>query len=278
MNKNSKLGNYILNELIHKQKFEIWKATNNLDNKVVVLKIFNLNVYYELISSEMELLIYNLTKDSPYFNKLIYSYESNNDYLWLPMKPMLGSIDKLFNYDNIICESIVKEIGIMLIKALNFLHSNGYIYIDIKPTNILYDENLNFVLTDFDLVYKITEYSGSTGTIAFSTSNCLKGKSNCWDDLEAIIYTLAFMLELKLPWIQKWKKENIYPDNITPDIAIRDTKINDLLINTNYLFINKYCEYILNNSPNYNINNNNDNDKNNVDILHYNNLEKILKN
>ena len=277
MYRNSKFGNYILMEQIHKGKFELWRAINinNTQNDLVVLKIFDLSDEYQIYASNMELEIYELTKNTPFFNKLVHPVERHNTYLLLPMKSMLGSIEKLFDNKNNRSESLVQEIGIMHLKALHFLHLNGYMYIDIKPTNILYDEKLNFTLTDFDLVSKINGYNGGTGTIGFSSANCLSGNSNCWDDLESLIYTLEFILEYSLPWITKWRQQKIYPNDLNSAIGIAETKIEDLNNQTKHLFIRKYCNYILLNSPNYNKNNNNN--PNIIDVIHYENLEKILR-
>lgn len=46
-------------------------------------------------------------------------------------------------------ENISKFLFTQIASALQFMHNNGYAHLDIKPQNILLDENFNVKLADF---------------------------------------------------------------------------------------------------------------------------------
>jgi serine/threonine-protein kinase ULK4 len=51
----------------------------------------------------------------------------------------------------------VKKFGFELVEGLSYLHSNGIIFSDLKPSNILINEYNILKLCDFGLSKKLTD-------------------------------------------------------------------------------------------------------------------------
>ena len=63
-------------------------------------------------------------------------------------------------------EDAVGEFAVDLLTALSFLHSRGLVYCDLKPSNILLDENGHLKLGDFGLTRRVTGDVKSDGAVA----------------------------------------------------------------------------------------------------------------
>lgn len=63
-------------------------------------------------------------------------------------------------------EEAVAEFAVDLLTALAFLHSRGLVYCDVKPSNILLDENGRMKLGDFGLTRRVTGDVKSDGAVA----------------------------------------------------------------------------------------------------------------
>ena len=60
-----------------------------------------------------------------------------------------GSLASILNPENPITEDKCKPIVAQLVLALEYLHSRNISHRDLKPGNILFDENFNVKLCDF---------------------------------------------------------------------------------------------------------------------------------
>ncbi|XP_058000994.1 serine/threonine-protein kinase RUNKEL isoform X2 [Hevea brasiliensis] len=65
----------------------------------------------------------------------------------------------LLRQDGQLPEDSIHDLARDLVRALQFLHSKGIIYCDLKPSNILLDENGRTKLCDFGLARKLSEIS-----------------------------------------------------------------------------------------------------------------------
>lgn len=94
-------------------------------------------------------------------------------------------------------ETEVKFFAAQIILALNFLHSKGIIYQDLKPANVLLETNGYIKLTDFGAAkysYQTQKYKTFIGTLDFIAPEVLKrqpySKSVDWWSLGILIYQL----------------------------------------------------------------------------------------
>eukprot|EP00659_Diplonema_papillatum_P006532 gene6532-9978_t len=84
-------------------------------------------------------------------------YETNN-HLWLIEEYCTGSdVFTLIKQDNSLPEETLATFASDLLAALNFIHSRGIIYCDLKPSNILIDAHGFLKLSDFGLACHIDD-------------------------------------------------------------------------------------------------------------------------
>ncbi|XP_044499959.1 serine/threonine-protein kinase RUNKEL-like [Mangifera indica] len=89
-----------------------------------------------------------------------YSWYETSAHLWLVLEYCVGGdLMTLLRQDNQLPEDSIHDLALGLVKALQFLHSKGIIYCDLKPSNILLDENGHTKLCDFGLARKLSEIS-----------------------------------------------------------------------------------------------------------------------
>ena len=84
-------------------------------------------------------------------------YETRN-HLWIIFEYCPGSdLYTIIDADKKLPEDCVRKFGYELIEGLSYLHANGIIYSDLKPSNILLNEYNNLKLSDFGLSKKISD-------------------------------------------------------------------------------------------------------------------------
>ncbi|ESW19849.1 hypothetical protein PHAVU_006G160500 [Phaseolus vulgaris] len=91
-----------------------------------------------------------------------HDWYETSAHLWLVLEYCVGGdLLSILRQDSKLPEDSVHDLAYDLVKALQFLHSNGIIYCDLKPSNILLDENGCAKLCDFGLARKLKDISKS---------------------------------------------------------------------------------------------------------------------
>ncbi|KAH7436627.1 hypothetical protein KP509_05G028600 [Ceratopteris richardii] len=97
--------------------------------------------------------------DHPNVLKFFAWYETSA-HLWLVLEYCVGGdLLTLLRQDSRLPEESIHDFARDLVNALQFLHSKGVIYCDLKPSNILLDENGRLKLCDFGLARRLPDIS-----------------------------------------------------------------------------------------------------------------------
>ncbi|KAK9079926.1 hypothetical protein SSX86_001601 [Deinandra increscens subsp. villosa] len=103
--------------------------------------------------------------DHPNVLKFHAWYETSA-HLWLILEYCVGGdLRTLLKQDSKLPEDSVHDLARDLVRGLRFLHSKGIIYCDLKPSNILLDENGRTKLCDFGLSRKLSDISKTPSSL-----------------------------------------------------------------------------------------------------------------
>ncbi|KAK9287888.1 hypothetical protein L1049_016331 [Liquidambar formosana] len=97
--------------------------------------------------------------DHPNVLKFHAWYEASA-HLWLVLEYCVGGdLMTILKQDSQLPEESIHDLAHDLVRALQYLHAKGIIYCDLKPSNILLDENGRTKLCDFGLSRKLSDIS-----------------------------------------------------------------------------------------------------------------------
>ncbi|KAG7018649.1 Serine/threonine-protein kinase RUNKEL [Cucurbita argyrosperma subsp. argyrosperma] len=95
-----------------------------------------------------------------------YSWYETSAHLWLVLEYCVGGdLMSILRQDGKLPEDSIHDLASDLVRALQYLHSKGIIYCDLKPSNILLDENGHVKLCDFELARKLSEISRANSSV-----------------------------------------------------------------------------------------------------------------
>jgi eukaryotic-like serine/threonine-protein kinase len=142
----------------------------------------------------------------------IYDFGYYGDQPFIVMRYMAGGSlkERLQNYGPLSLANAARIIERMA-SALDEAHSRGYFHRDVKPDNILLDQQGGTYLSDFGLVKIVLgDHSGTkgkwfAGTPDYMSPEQIHGRKpvGAWSDVYALAVSLFEMLSGQLPYIDK---------------------------------------------------------------------------
>lgn len=225
----------------------VYKAFDNESNKNVILKfILKSNTNSELLKNYEFIRLYPHNN----LNKIIEIGEINIFYL-ITLEYIDGLIMNEY-FKNNVDKLLVNKIFFELIFALEYLHSNNMLHGDIKPDNIIIQNNSNIpILIDFDLTKliidnqdnKINQVKQSFGTKEFMAPELFyKNQFSLKSDIWSLGINFYVCLSQKIS-----KEQNIYGTfNELPSYPQPTDTNYSLFKDLHDLYSNKYGKFIIN--------------------------------
>ena len=141
----------------------------------------------------------------------VYDFGEHDDQIYIVMAYIRGGTlaDRIDHAPNGLPDREIIRLFDLICEGLDYAHAKGVVHRDLKPNNILMDENNNPYIADFGLA-KLTEgkieltHTMMTGTAAYMAPEIAQsGKSTKRTDIYALGIILFEMLTGKLPFRAK---------------------------------------------------------------------------
>uniref|UniRef100_A0A0N5C7P7 Protein kinase domain-containing protein n=1 Tax=Strongyloides papillosus TaxID=174720 RepID=A0A0N5C7P7_STREA len=187
--------------IYHTGHSTVYKGHSKKYNKTVAIKVIHKNKIPEScreIFLPRELFV-TQSANHPNIAKCLYiSQPTESNIVIISEYYNNGTLQDLINKYRRLPEKTCAIIFRQLIEAVNYLHQRGVVHRDIKPLNILFDENRNLKLVDFGFAreIKLTDKSTSfCGSPNYTTANIILQQPYCpyagdWYSIGVVLYVM----------------------------------------------------------------------------------------
>jgi len=206
-------GYKIISELQRGPVSTVYKALQSRLERTVILKVLNRHV------SDDDEIRERFAREARSLARIrhnnivtVYDYGIAGDHAYIAMEYISGTtlaqfLKKNGPLDGVKAEALFAQIG----SALRYIHKLGIVHRDVKPDNILIDEEGHFRLTDFGLAHLVdgdhmTQQGASLGTPAYMAPELIEGAPST---ASADIFSFGVTLYEALTGISPFKSEQI---------------------------------------------------------------------
>ena len=166
-----RVRHYKLIKLIGKGSYgDVYFGININTNQEVAIKKFTniLGQVQDIIQLARQLKILRKV-NHPNIIRIIdaFVYPEKTREFYVVMEFFSTDLSKYYILKNHLKESQIKKMIYSILSGVAYMHSAGIIHRDIKPGNILIDQNLNIKICDFDLCKSIHQYYKNDPVVAY---------------------------------------------------------------------------------------------------------------
>ena len=191
-----RIGRYELRERIGSGgQATVWLGYDTVLDRVVAVKVMN-----QLVSASPEYTAALLSEAQmsaglthPNITQ-VFDYITEDDYACIVMEYLPNSIDNLLREEGSLSSERVLELVTQVCSGLSYAHDNGIVHRDIKPHNILLDDDGNAKISDFGIsrAVDLSVSASTTGTAVYMAPEQFLGYSA--PVTRSDIYSLGVMM------------------------------------------------------------------------------------
>ncbi len=90
-----------------------------------------------------------------------YNWYETRNHFWIILEYCSGGdLLSLMEQDKVMPEAQIKKLAFELLQGLSYLHSQGIIFGDLKPSNVFLNEYCNMKLCDFSMAKRVSDLTG----------------------------------------------------------------------------------------------------------------------